>query len=215
MYVNAGGFPANSIAIDEVQIFDHQENIIDTITSDSIEFVTNGVYKITYSVNSTEYPDSVLFTDVWHGTLNGRPIEYEGEFYLISPDQYYTFNNSNQIDFDNYHFYFWGLKQNEKLRAGAIRKVKLTIKEMYPNQDNFLPLDLEYRIFVTNANKYELDIIPFTPVNRTNSGYEFNIDTSWMIPQDYKIELRMKNGNYFENKQTLQFTVISDGRVYS
>lgn len=215
LYVNAGGFPANSITIDEVQIFDHQENIIDTITGDSIEFVTNGVYKITYSVNSKEYPDSVLFTDVWHGTLNGRPIEYEGEFYLISPDQYYTFNNSNQIDFDNYHFYFWGLKQNEKLRAGVIRKVKLTIKEMYPNQDNFLPLDLEYRIFVTNANKYELDIIPFTPVNRTNSGYEFNIDTSWMIPQDYKIELRMKNGNYFENKQTLQFTVISDGRVYS
>lgn len=215
LYINVGGLPASAVNIDEVEIYDHQGNLVDTISGDSVEFITKGVYKVTYSVDSTEYPDAVLFSDVWVGSLNGRPFRHEGEFYLISPEQYYSFDNSSQIEFDNYHFYFWGIKQNEKLRAGALRKVKLTVKEMYPNQDNFLPLDLEYRIFVTNANKYELDIIPFTPINRTNSGYEFNIDTSWMIPQDYKIQLRMKNGNYFEDKQTLEFTVVSDGRVYS
>ena len=215
LYINVGGLPASVVEIDKVEIYNHEGNLVDTISGDSIEFVTKGVYKISYFVDSTDYPDAILFTDVWVGTLNGRPFRHEGEFYLISQEKYYSFDNSNQIDFDNYHFYFWGINQNEKLRAGNIRKVKLTVKELYPNQDNFLPLDLEYRIFVTNANKYELDIIPFTPINRTNSGYEFNIDTSWMIPQDYKIQLRMKNGNYFENKQTLQFTVVSDGRVYS
>ena len=215
LYVNIGGLPADAVEINTVEIYDYEGNLIDSISGDSIEYVTKGVYKISYFVDSTEYPDGVLFSDVWIGTLNGRPIRHEGEFYLISPEQYYSFDNSNQIEFDNYHFYFWGIKQNEKLRAGSLRKVKLTIKEMYPNQDKFLPLDLEYRIFVTNANKYEIDIIPFTSINRTNNGYEFNIDTSWMIPQDYKIQLRMKNGNYFENKQTLDFTVVSDGRVFS
>lgn len=215
LYVNVGGLPASAVEINQVQLYDYQNNLIDVISGDSIEFVTKGVYKITYFVDSTEYPDSVLFSDVWIGTLNGKPIQYDGEFYLISPEKYYTYDNSHQIEFDNYYFYFWGIRQNEKLRAGIIRKVKLTIKEMYPNQDNFLPLDLEYRIFITIANKYELDIIPFTKISRTNVGYEFNIDTSWMIPQDYNIQIRMKNGNYFENKQTLQFTVVSDGSFNS
>ena len=214
-YVNIGGLPSDVVEISEVEIYDYNDNLIDVISGNSIEHVTKGVYRISYLVDSSEYPDGILFSDIWIGSLNGRPIRHEGEFYLISPEQYYSFDNSNQIEFDNYHFYFWGIKQNEKLRPNTIRKVKLTIRELYPNQNNFLPLDLEYRIFMTNGSNYEIDIVPFTRVNRNNNGYEFNIDTSWMIPQDYKVQLRMKNGNYFENKQTLQFTIVSDGRVFS
>ena len=74
-------------------------------------------------------------------------------------------------------------------------------------------MDIEYRLFTTVGKKYELDLIPFTPVNRTNTGYEFNLDTSWLIPQDYFLQIRMKNGDYYENKQTLSFTVVSDGKL--
>ena len=82
---------------------------------------------------------------------------------------------------------------------------------MYQNQNNFLPLDIEYRLYTTIGKKYEIDVIPFTSVNRTNTGYEFNLDTSWLIPQDYFIQIRMKNGNYYETKQSVSFTVVSDG----
>ena len=74
-------------------------------------------------------------------------------------------------------------------------------------------MDIEYRLFTTVGKKYEINIIPFTKVNRTNAGYEFNLDTSWLIPQDYYLQIRLKNGNYYENKQTLSFTVISDGKI--
>jgi hypothetical protein len=124
--------------------------------------------------------------------------------------QYYTFDNSNQIDFNNYFFYFWGISEKEKISAGNVKKIKLSIKELYPNQNNFLPLDIEYRLFTTAGSNYEIDVIPFTPVNRTNTGYEFDIDTSWLIPQDYKLQIRLKNGSYYENKQTLLFTVVSN-----
>ena len=36
-------------------------------------------------------------------------------------------------------------------------------------------MDIEYRLFTTVGKKYEIDVIPFTSVNRTNTGYEFNI----------------------------------------
>ena len=114
-------------------------------------------------------------------------------------------------DIDNYFFYFWGISEKEKLRAGGLRKIKLTIKELYPNQNNFIPLDIEYRVFTTVGDKYEIDVIPFTPVNRTSKGYEFNLDTSWLIPQDYCIQLRLRNGTYYDNKECVNFTVVSDG----
>jgi len=215
LYVNVGGI-AKNIIVDRVEILDNQGNLVDTLSGDTIENVSLGVYKIKYEVSS-EYDngrlinDAVLFEDRWYITINGRDSEHVGEFYLISPNKYYTFDNSNTINFDNYFFYFWGIGEKENIRAGNVRKIKLTIKELYANQNNFLPLDIEYRLFTTVGKKYEIDVIPFTSVNRTNTGYEFNLDTSWLIPQDYYIQIRMKNGDYYENKQTLSFTVVSDG----
>lgn len=211
LYVNVGGFPQD-IVVNKVDIYDYQDNLIDTLSGiTGVTNVSKGIYKITLNINSEDYPDAVLFKDVWNLTVNGRETEHVGEFYLILPDKYYTFDQSNQIDFQNYFFYFWGISEKENIRAGVIKKVKLTIKELYANQNNFLPLDIEYRLFTTVGKKYEIDVIPFTPVNRTNTGYEFNLDTSWLIPQDYFLQIRMKNGSYYENKQTLSFTIVSDG----
>lgn len=219
LYVNVGNGLDSEISVDRVEIFDNQGELIDTISG--ITGVTNvckGVYKIQYKVdsqynNGVLINDAILFQDKWYLTINGREKNHTGQFYLISSNKYYTFDNSNQINFDNYFFYFWGIGEKENIIAGNIRKIKLTIKELYANQNNFLPLDIEYRLFTTLGKKYEIDVIPFTPVNRTNMGYEFNLDTSWLIPQDYYLQIRMKNGAYYENKQTLSFTVVSDGII--
>ena len=209
LYVNVGGVEQD-IDVNSVNIYDYEDNLIQTLTGDSIINVSKGVYKVGLSVESADFPDAVIFRDEWNVTINGRESQHNGEFYLLSPDKYYTFDQSNQIDFENYFFYFWGISEKENITAGNVRKVKLTIKELYPNQDNFLPLDIEYRLFTTVGEKYEIDVIPFTKVDRTSGGYEFNLDTSWLIPQDYKLQLRLKNGNYYENKQTLSFTVVSN-----
>ena len=212
LYVNVGSFPQN-IQVNQVNIYDHEDNLIDVISGSSVEHVGKGVYKINYFVDSNDYPDAVLFRDEWEIVINGRETKYNGEFYLIMSEKYFIINQPNTINIENYFFYFWGISEKEKLRAGNLRKIKLTIKELYSNQNNFLPLDIEYRLFTTVGKKYEIDIIPFTSVNRTNSGYEFNLDTSWLIPQDYYLQIRLKNGNYYENKQTLSFTVVSDGKA--
>jgi hypothetical protein len=209
LYVNIGGIQQN-IVVNSVNIYDYEDNLVDTLSGASIINVSKGIYKIVLNIDSQTFPDAVLFRDEWNLTINGRTSQHNGEFYLISEKKYYTFDQSNQIDFNNYFFYFWGISEKENIVAGNLRKIKLTIKELYANQNNFLPLDIEYRLFTTIGSKYEIDVIPFTKVNRTSSGYEFNLDTSWLIPQDYKLQIRLKNGNYYENKQTLTFTVVSN-----
>ena len=210
LYVNVGSFQQN-ITVNKVDIFDNEDNLLVTLSGSSIINVSKGIYKITLNVDSQTFPDAVLFRDVWDVTINDKNFTYDAEFYLISQDKYYTFDQSNQINFENYFFYFWGIGEKENVIAGVTKKIKLTIKEFYANQNNFLPLEIEYRLFTTVGKKYEIEIIPFTPVNRTNAGYEFNLDTSWLIPQDYFLQIRMKNGNYYENKKTLSFTVVSNG----
>lgn len=210
IYVNVGGEP-QEITVNSVEIYDYEDNLITTGTGDTITNVGKGVYSLRLNIDPDMYPDAVLFRDKWNLTINGRTTEYEDQFYLISEDKYYNFDQSNEINIENYFFYFWGVKQQENIRSGDIRKIKLTVKELYPNQDNFVPLDIEYRLFVTVGSKYEIDVIPFTPVNRTSKGYEFNLDTSWLIPQDYCLQLRLKNGSYYENKECIKFTVVSDG----
>ena len=209
LYVNVGGVEQN-IDVQSVNIYDYEDNLVTTLSGDSIINVSKGVYKIGLSVDSETYPDAVIFRDEWNIVINGRESQHIGEFYLISQNKYYTFDQSNQINFENYFFYFWGISEKENITAGNVRKVKLTIKELYANQNNFLPLDIEYRVFTTVGSKYEIDVIPFTSVDRTSAGYEFNLDTSWLIPQDYKLQIRLKNGKYYENKQTLSFTVVSN-----
>ncbi len=210
LYVNVGNSPQN-ITVNNVDIYDFEDQLVATATGNSIVNVSKGVYRITLNIDSDEYPDAVIFRDIWNLTINGKEFQHEGQFYLISQNNFFTFDNSNQIDLDNYSFYFWGIKQQEKLVAGDYRKVRLTVKELYPNQDGFKPLDVEYRVYTTVGEKYQLDVIPFTPVNRTNSGYEINLDTSWLIPQDYCLELRLKNGTFYETKECLNFTIISTG----
>ena len=212
LYVNIGNFPQN-ITVNKVDIYDWEDKLVTTLTGSSIQNVSRGVYKIMVNISSQLYPDAVLFRDVWSLTINSKPVTTENQFYLISANKYYTFNLSNQIDPRNYFFYFWGINEKENIRAGNIRKIRLTIKELYPNQSNFLPLEIEYRLYTTVGAKYEIDIIPYTPVNRTSNGYEFDLDTSWLIPQDYYLQIRLKNGNYYENKQTLSFTVVNNGII--
>lgn len=205
LYINNN---IQNITINSVKIYDNNEDLIQTITGSSIIEVKKGVYKITLNIDSNTYPDAVIFKDVWDVTIDGNAKEFTNQFYLISNENYY--NLVDDINFDDYSFYFWGINQNENIIAGDVRKIKLTVKELYPNQDNFIPLNIEYRVYTTIGEKYQLDVIPYTSVNRTNNGYEIDLDTSWLSPQDYYLELRLRNGNFYVSKERLKFTVISN-----
>lgn len=93
-----------------------------------------------------------------------------------------------------------------------MRKVFIETKELYKaNQDNNQSFDIEYKIFSSQNDKYIFDVIPWTRVDRTPRGYEFIIDTSWLIPQDYSIQIRMVEGNVYYSKEKLDFSIINDG----
>jgi len=36
------------------------------------------------------------------------------------------------------------------------------------------------------------------------------LDCSWLVPQDYKLEFRLMNGNVFQVKDPINFSVVSN-----
>jgi hypothetical protein len=209
LYSTVGG-NYEDIIVSAVTIYDYQDNEILTIAESGITKVKKGVYKISLTLDSDTYVDSVLCTDKWYINQNGKAKTIEQEFYLIKPENYFGFSLDNRLNFDDFYFSYSGIKSDEYLKSGEKRKIKVNVKRLY-SQNEFLPLELEYRIYTTQSDKYQIDIVPFTKVNRTLKGYEFDIDTSWLIPQDYYLELRLSNSGEYSVKSPLRFTIVNNG----
>jgi len=205
------GVNRDDVTVNSVTIIDYNDETVSTIGTTGITEVRTGVYKITINVDSDSYPDAVLFTDRWNVTQNGKTKNIDQQFYLISQNEYYNYDLDNRATPDNYYFRYFGLKELEQIKRGDKRRVEIDTRSLYNYQDDQLPLELEYRIFVTQGNKYEIDVLPWTSVDRTKKGYEFEIDTSWLIPQDYFIELRMNSQGMYFTKEKRRFSVVSDG----
>lgn len=198
------------ISISAVTIYDFRGAAVSVLTGSSITRVKKGVYKITVTVDSSVYPDAVIFRDVWTVTQNSKVKAISQDFYLINESKYYSFDLSNSISPDNFHFGYFGIKSGENIKRGELRKIQITTKQLYQTQDDNLPLVLSYRLYMKQGGHTQSDIIPLTPVSRTSRGYEFDLDTSWLIPQDYYLELKLSINSLFTTKSPISFTIVND-----
>jgi len=205
LYSNKG-----DVMISGVTIYDYEGEVFEVIPASGVTRVRKGVYKITVNIPSDTYPDAVLFKDVWTLFQNGKEKDISFDFYLVSSDNFYSFGLSNRLNPDNYHFSYFGVNSGEYVKRGDKRRISISVKQLYKNQDSNLPLSLEYRLFTKQSSDVEIDIIPYTAVDRTSSGYEFTLDTSWLIPQDYFIDLKISDGSVFIRRTPVGFTIVSD-----
>jgi len=203
----------DDVIVNSVTIYDYEDNKIGTLTGNSINKIKTGIYKITLTIDSDLYPDAVLFRDVWNITTSaGKTKDIEQEFYLIDSDEYFSFSKKNRINPSNFTFNYVGIKNNEVFIRGDVRNVLLNVKQLYSSDEQ--PLDLEYRIFVKQGGHVDINVIDFTKVNRTINGYEFDIDTTWLIPNEYFLELKLNYNGVFEVKNPIKFRVQSESRFF-
>lgn len=201
---------AGDVIVTGVTIVDFNGKVVTTLTGSSIIRVKTGVYKITLTVDSSVYPDAVLFSDNWGVIQNGKHKKVCQNFYLIHQDRYYNFDLSNRMNPDNFYFTYSGIKSGEYIKAGDVRRIDVLVKELYEYQDNFYPLNLSYRVYSKQGGHTQMDVISSTPVDRTFKGYEFTLDTSWLIPQDYFLELKFSNNSLVVTKSPISFTIVND-----
>jgi len=223
LFVNAGGERVNA-TISGVTIYDQNEEVYQTFTSNDIEQLTTGVYYIEFSVSSdpiSGYCGNIQFMDVWEDvTVNGRNLgNIELDFVIKDGESYYNVGsgdksgrgvgNSKNISIYDYHFSFSGIKRREKIKRGDTRRVD--IEATIPYTTSYKPVDkIYYRIYIKEGET-QLEYIPWVEVNRTEDSNYLLVDTSWFIPNDYYMEFKIESGNEVRTyHDIIQFEIVSE-----
>jgi len=187
-----------------VNIFNHKYELIESISSNNIIKQSKGIYYIGLNLSSDSNIDSVIYYDEWNYTIDGEQKSIENEFYLIENDSNFLIESMQPKNTINVTLS--GLLQDQKIKRGEELILDLLIKKLY-NQNNSDPLNFEYRIYIEKSNNTELEVIPFTQVNRAPNKYFIKLNTEILIPHKYTLELKLRNIDYTLNYQNIKFIV--------
>jgi len=192
-----------------VTIKDGDGNLFSSYTSTDVVQADKGVYYIELFVPITE-SDCVLFTDTWSGiTINGisRP-DVELDFELKDDDIYYNFGDSEGLPIE-YAVTLSGIRRDEKIKRGDKRKVFVNARIPYTVNETSVIDGLEYRVWVREGNT-QVSVIDWNTVNRAFLKNYFILDTSWMIPNEYYIDIKLTSNQLVKTyTDTLKFSIVN------
>lgn len=210
LYTNLGNNPINLDSTPSVTILDNDGNTYLTIPSSGVTRQFKGVYYVEFSVPSSGYTDCVTFQDVWSNiSINGisRP-NVTLEFALKEGNEYFNFGDADGEP-KQYGFSMSGIKREEKIKRGDIRKVLVSARIPYTVDRKQVIDGLKYRLYVKQGTA-EVNVIDWDDVNRTNNQNYFLLDTSWMIPNTYYLDLKLySNQEVVDYPQIMKFYIVN------
>lgn len=210
LYSNLGGEPTNLDTLPSVVIKDNNDVVISAITT-GVTQVTKGVYCVDVQIPSTTgYTDCLIFTDTWSGiTINGvtRP-DIELDFALVDCDKYYNIGTNDELP-KQYGFNVSGIRRDERIKRGDIRRVNVTARIPYTTNQTQIIDGLQYRLYVKEGRN-ELTVIDFQDVERTFNYNYFLLHTNSLIPNTYYLDVKVTSNNEVTTiKETLSFDIVS------
>lgn len=213
LYSNVGGVPTNLDNIPSAQLFNNAGALVQTVTSQQ---VTKGVYCATFTVPCDTYTTPCLFTDRWSPiSVNGvaNCVTASHEVTLLPTEDYYNIGINEELP-KHYGYSFSGLKRNEKIASGNIRKIIISARKQYTSNNPVSLDNLFYRIYVKQGT-VEIETQTWTKVNRAYNQNYFIIDTGNMVPNEYFIDLKaISNLETNIYADTISFIVVSQANYF-
>jgi len=152
--------------------------------------IRKGIYKVTFGITGQLCDGKRFFYDKWKNlTIDGVQISDVIQKFIPKPfTNGYTFG-TNPTDTNKFAMQFSGIKQNEKIKRGELKKIVINLRSIsQPRTD--LYEDVYYRIFVKEG-KTNVIVYDWTQFDLTNEN-SFYLDTSYMIPREYFMEFKTK-----------------------
>lgn len=84
---------------------------------------------------------------------------------------------------------FYGISQEETIESGEIRKLEIEPVQPYTSGKLEYPIDMWYQLFITEGQE-RIVVIDWEKINRGSCNYFINLDTSWLIPNIYYIDIK-------------------------
>jgi len=212
LYVNAGGVPTNLDSLPTVTIYNSSGELLYTLQSSQ---VTKGVYCVCFSIPCDTYSTPCIFTDRWSGiSIDGNcQTDVTNRFTLKSSSGYFEIGTNVGLP-KHYGYSVSGIKRDEKIVNGDIRKVIVSARKQYTTDVPQPVSDISYRLYVKQGTT-EVETHPWTKVNIANNQNYFLIDTGDMIPNEYHLDIRaVSNLEVNTYYQTLKFQVVNQANYF-
>lgn len=189
---------------EKVIIRDNYGIVVAEIPQENICHESKGIYSIRFMIN--DYPDLINFTDEWVGLKykNNKLKNYKDKFTLYdSVNLFHSGEFSEPLT--NTVANISGINYGERIFGSQQRTVFVSLKQLKENVNNY---NVEYRLYSKQGNN-QYDIIPYTKLNKIKNYLYFNIDTSFLVDNQYYIDIKLTKGtNTLVKSEILNFFVV-------
>lgn len=192
-----------------VDITDASGNVIVGLGNLPATKVKRGVYKITFGLDGVLCDGKRFYYDKWKGVnLDGVSINDIVQKFVPKPYSSKFSVGENETNLQRYSVQFFGIKLNEKIKRDEIRKIVTTFRSI-DTPKNILLDEVSYRVYIKEG-KTNVNVFDWTQMDKTNEN-SFMLDTSYLIPREYYLEIRGKMHNeYIYYNDVIKFEIVSE-----
>jgi len=192
-----------------VDILDSSQTAISGLTNLTTEKVRKGIYKVCFGLSGDICERKKFFYDKWKDlVIDGNVLPDVTQKFIPQPYTAGITIGTNPTELQRYVIQFFGVKLNEKIKRGSIRKIVTTFRSINIQRPVLL-YDAYYRIYIREGNT-EVNVFDWTKMDRTNEN-SFMLDTSYLIPREYHLEIKGKTHTeeiYY--KEDIKFEIVSE-----
>jgi len=209
LYVTKG---TNSYDLDTdptVDILDSVGGVISGLGDLTVTKIRKGVYKVSFGIDGIVCDGKKFFYDKWKGIeIDGISLDDVTQKFIPKP---YTskFNiGTNPTELRRYAIQFFGVKQNEKVKRGDVRKIVITFRSI-DNPKTVLFEEVYYRMFIKEG-RTDVIVHDWTQIDMTNEN-SFILDTATYVPREYYIEIKGRtHGEEIFYEEYIKFEILSE-----
>ena len=209
LYVTKGTNYFDLDYLPTVDIMDGGNNIIAGLSDLTTEKVRKGVYKVCFGLTGSVCSKKKFFFDKWKNLwIDGTLVPDVTQKFIPVPYTDGITIGANPTELQRYVVQFFGVKLNEKIKRGSIRKIVVTFRSINI-QRPVLFSEVYYRLYIREGNT-EVNVFDWTKLDRTNEN-AFWLNTSYLIPREYYLEIKGKTHTeeifYTED---IKFEIVSE-----
>ena len=204
LYVNVDGNLTNldELPICTIQGFDTNDLVV--------KQQTKGVYYVEFFASDIIFDSYVEYKDVWSNIkINGINRPNITLKFIPKDDSNYYQLGSEVSEPIRYGISVSGIKREEKINQGENRRVNVHLRKPYTVGENDVVTNVFYKLYIKQGSNM-VEILDWQPVNRLYNSNTFNVNTTWLVPQVYYIDIKVeRNGEVNIYNEELKFTVLN------
>jgi hypothetical protein len=173
---------------------------------------SKGIYYIDINLSRHDFKPNTMLYDTWGNIIyQGTKLDdVELDFTLKTTSNFFNIGNSLNTTNVTFTPNIIGIKQQEQIKRGDIRKMIISAKPSYTNNTIQLVDEMDLRLYIKDGTR-EIDVIEWDRVNKSFSENFYMIDTNILIPQRYYVDIRIKYGmNSIVHHDVLSFDIVDD-----